>query len=238
MKESVNKDISKAQSNFLTTYLKEVLTANKSVNLTKITDYDEACILHLEDSLAALPQLAQAIEGPYADIGCGGGFPGVPLGFVSERETCLVDSRSKKIEQVKKCITNTCKTLEMQDLSNFHFYAGRIEELAIEKAEYFSVCTARALADTTILLELAAPLLKNGGTLICLKSTPTDEEIDNSTKIAPHLGFELGDVAKFTLSNGATRQIHTYIKVGASEISLPRRCGKAQKSPLKPKDFK
>lgn len=232
------KNTTAEQAEFLATYLKEVLIANKSVNLTKITDYDEACILHLEDSLVALPQLAQAIEGPYADIGCGGGFPGVPLGFVSGRETWLVDSRSKKIEQVKKCIANTCKTLEIQNHSNFHFYAGRIEELAIEKAEYFSVCTARALADTTILLELAAPLLKTGGTLICLKSIPTDEEIDNATKIAPHLGFKIGDVTKFSLSNGATRQIHTYIKVGASEISLPRRCGKAQKSPLKPKDFK
>lgn len=231
-------NITAEQTEFLTTYLKGVLTANKSVNLTKITDYDEACILHLEDSLSALPQLTQVIEGAYADIGCGGGFPGVPLGFVSERETWLVDSRTKKVEQVKKCITNSCKKLEIQNLSNFHFYAGRIEELAIEMPEYFSVCTARALADTSILLELAAPLLKTGGTLICLKSNPADEEIDNASKIAPHLGFEIGDVTKFTLSNGAIRQIHTYIMIRASKISLPRRCGKAQKSPLKPSYFK
>lgn len=231
-------NITAKQTEFLTTYLKEVLIANKFVNLTKITDYDEACILHLEDSLSALQQVNKGLPGAYADIGCGGGFPGVPLGYASDRETWLIDSRAKKIEQVKQCIANTTRLLNLGSSSNFNFYAGRIEDLAVEKPEYFSVCTARALADTTILLELASPLLKIGGILICLKSNPSNEEIAGAKNIAPHLGFELGDIEKFSLSNGANRQIYTYIKVGSSEISLPRRCGKAQKSPLTPKSFK
>lgn len=225
------------QQKFLNAYLEAILAANRSVNLTNITDINIAKVLHLEDSISALDMLDVCESGPYADLGCGGGFPGVPLGYLTKRETWLVDSRSKKIEQVKKCTVQAEKQTEIEHLTNFNFYAGRIEDFANEKRGYFSACSARALADTTILLELASPLLKVGGTLLCMKATPSYDEINNAKLIAPHLGFELAKTNKFSLSTGEGRQILAFVKSTEAEIKLPRRCGKAQKTPLTLKNF-
>ena len=71
-------------------FLREILAINEHLNLTSIRDFSQACLLHLEDSLTAMPEVMDANEGRYADIGCGGGFPGVPLGVASERKTVLV----------------------------------------------------------------------------------------------------------------------------------------------------
>ena len=78
-------------------YMEQVLEVNKTLNLTRIEDSEHARLLHIEDSLAGLDELNQAPEGRYVDLGSGGGFPGVPLGIVSGRQTLLVDSVKKKM---------------------------------------------------------------------------------------------------------------------------------------------
>lgn len=207
-------------------YLDALLEVNRSINLTRITDTSDARLLHIEDSLAGLDELNAAPDGLYGDLGTGGGFPGVPLAIASGRETILIDSVQKKMRAVQEIIDK----LGLSD--KISTYAGRIEDLSCEKQNQFSVLTARALAPLPSLLELASPLLRMGGELICYKA-PLDEELEEALRIQKTLGFELQSKREFTLSDNETnRCILVFKKMKEPSLRLPRRVGLAQKKPL------
>ena len=151
-------------------YLEKILEANEKTNLTRISSLDEARKLHIEDSLAALEELNKAPEGLYGDHGSGGGFPGVPLAHESGRKTVLVDSVQKKMAIVGSVLS------ELGIAEQVSTYGGRIEDLAHERPCAFTALTARALSKLSVLMELASPLLANGGLLICYKANVQEEE--------------------------------------------------------------
>lgn len=205
-------------------YLNEVLKANESINLTRVTDNDEAILLHLEDSLAVVDELENSPEGLYADLGSGGGFPGVPLSLASGRKTILVDSVKKKMSVVNDILDK----LNLSD--QISTYDKRIEELAMEKAESFAVLTARALTSLPSLLELASPLLMQGGQLIALKSKEEDDF--NNPSLENKLGMRLVSKRDYYLSdNEKYRTVYVFEKYKDPEVKLPRRIGMAQKRP-------
>lgn len=208
------------------TYLEKVLEANKSINLTRVTDIEQAILLHLEDSLAVGEEFSKAPEGLYADLGTGGGFPGVPLALASGRKTMLVDSVKKKMATVNQILS------EMNLDNSVTTYDGRIEELSQEQPETFSVVTARALTALPSLLELSSPLLEQGGLLIALKSKEEDE-FDNPT-LEHKLGLRKVSQRSYYLSDGITfRTVYVFEKYKQPEVKLPRRVGMAQKKPFK-----
>ena len=213
----------------LAAYLQEILTINQHINLTSIRDFSEGFLLHLEDSLSALPEIMQAEQGEYADVGCGGGFPGVPLGVASGRKTALVDSRAKKVKAVMQAICSA----KANKFAEFEGVATRIEDFGRERKGEFAVVTARALSSLPSLLELAAPLLQMGGSFVALKSEISAEEDEWGEKLAPKLGLALANKRKLTLTDGETRRvIYTFNKVGEPKLKLPRKVGMAQKNPL------
>lgn len=218
--------IDKETNDLLNNYLERILELNKLINLTRITDIEQAEILHLEDSLSALEEINEAPEGLYGDLGSGGGFPGVPLGIVTNRKTIIIDSVKKKMIGVQNIIDNL-------GIENISTYAGRIEELAIECPEEFSVLTARALSQLPSLLELGSPLLELHGCLICLKSHIEDQELDHAIKLEDKVGMKLIKDRDFYLSDSETyRRILMFEKIKQPTIKLPRRIGMAQKKPL------
>lgn len=214
-------------SSLIEAYLERILEVNKTLNLTRIEDSDGARILHIEDSLSGLPEIDDAPEGRYADIGSGGGFPGVPLALASGRQTLLVDSVKKKMAAVSHVLDD----LGFSD--RITTYNGRIEELATEQPQSFSVVTARALAKLSILMELASPLLKLSGRLICYKAQLSDEELGHALSMQQYLGMKLISDRSFLLSDGKTmRRIVVFEKNKEPGLKLPRRIGLAQKKPL------
>lgn len=211
-------------------YLELVLEVNKSINLTRIDSIEQAKVLHIEDSLSALPELCAAPKGLYGDLGSGGGFPGIPLAIASGRRTVLVDSVQKKMRALESVISD----LGLSD--RITTYAGRIEDLGSEKRSSFSVLTARALSRLDSLLELSSPLLKKGGRLICYKARTADEELESSLAMQHLVGMELVSRRSFMLSDGETfRELLVFEKVGRSQIKLPRRVGLAQNKPIQPR---
>lgn len=209
-------------------YLELILKINEQINLTRITDPEEAHILHIEDSITALKELNAAPDGLYGDLGSGGGFPGVPLAILSGRKTFLIDSVKKKMNAV----SNILKELSLSD--QIETYSGRIEELSEIKAGEFSVLTARALSKLPSLMELSSPLLKDGGSLICLKSHTEKDELDSAYKLEDKLGLKLISKRELLLSDKVTyREIITFKKISKPKIKLPRKIGMAQKRPLK-----
>lgn len=211
-------------------YLTSILEANKLVNLTRITDPQEAERLHIEDSLVGLPEMEEAPDGVYGDLGSGGGFPGVPLALATGRETVLVDSVKKKMAVVEGVLED----LQLND--RITTYKGRIEELAVDRPGSFAVLTARALSRLVSLLELSSPLLSRGGRLICYKAQLTDEELEEARAVESLLGMKLVSLRETVLSDGETRRvIVVFEKVGKARLKLPRRIGMAQKNPLQPR---
>ena len=220
-------DFSPTEQDLLRKHLSLVIQTNKTLNLTRITSHSEGLILHIEDSLSAWPEFKQAPEGLYGDIGSGAGFPGIPLSIVSGRETILVDSVKKKMSVVDKMI----RALELEN--QITTYNGRIEELAIQKRNSFSILTARALSSLPSLLELSSPLLKINGQLICYKAQLEDSELLSAKKLESVLGLSLLSSREFLLSNHeAKRCILVFQKYKEAEKILPRKNGLAQRRPL------
>lgn len=211
-------------------YLDSILEVNKVTNLTRITDGEQARLLHIEDSLVGLPEVNEAPTGLYGDLGSGGGFPGVPLALATGRKTLLVDSVKKKMAIVQSALDDLSLSERISTSSE------RIEDLPLEYKEKFAVLTARALSKLVSLIELASPLLKNGGRLVCYKAQLSSEELEEALAVQDLVGMKMISQREICLSDGeTTRTIVVFEKIGKSRIKLPRRIGLAQKQPLRPR---
>ena len=208
-------------------HLQLVIEANKTINLTRITDVEAARVLHIEDSLAALPEMNAAPRGEYADIGSGAGYPGIPLALATQRKTTLVDSVKKKATALTKFVE------ELGLEGTVSVYGGRVEELALERPKCFAVITARAFSSLPSILELANPLLCRHGQVICYKAHVPQEEYDHAIEPEELLGMKLVSDRENTLSDGETyRRILVFEKEHTAKVKLPRRNGLAQKKPF------
>lgn len=211
-------------------YLDSILEANKVTNLTRITDGEQARLLHIEDSLVGLPEVNEAPAGLCGDLGSGGGFPGVPLALATGRKTLLVDSVKKKMAIVQSALDDLSLSEQISTSSE------RIEDLPLEYKEKFAVLTARALSKLVSLIELASPLLKKGGRLVCYKAQLSSEELEEALAVQDLVGMKMISQREICLSDGeTTRTIVVFEKIGKSRIKLPRRIGLAQKQPLRPR---
>ncbi|MDR2196961.1 MAG: 16S rRNA (guanine(527)-N(7))-methyltransferase RsmG [Coriobacteriales bacterium] len=207
-------------------HLRLVLRANQRINLTRITDWQKALCLHVEDSLAGLKELAQAPEGSFADIGSGAGYPGIPLAIESGRSAALIESVQKKADILEDIVSTLSLGQQIRVL------AKRAEAVARE-GERFSALVVRAVSSLPVLMELAQPLLKPEGILIAYKAELNAEELQKARSLEALLGMNLVDVRNILLSDESTkRSIITVCKQGEAQIALPRRDGVAQKRPL------
>ncbi|WP_139651394.1 16S rRNA (guanine(527)-N(7))-methyltransferase RsmG [Raoultibacter phocaeensis] len=208
-------------------HLLKVIEANKTTNLTRIETYESGMLLHVEDSLSGLQEIKSAPAGLYGDLGTGGGFPGIPLAIATGRQTMLVDSVKKKVAILSTIIEEL--GLEGQITG----YDERIEDLSKEMKGSFAVLTARALSSLPSLMELASPLLMQGGQLICYKAHVSDEELQHVKSLHTQLGMKLIHDRNFMLSDEITnRRIIVFEKSGYPSLCLPRKVGMAQKKPL------
>lgn len=150
----------------LAKYIEEV---SKNINITAIRDYNSIIEKHIVDSIS-INQLDGfndfKCSNNVLDIGTGGGFPGLVLAILyPELNIYLLDSRRKKIEVIDKFI-------EANSISNVQTIWDRAESESFLKnySDFFDVCTARAVADTKILLDYSHACLRISGDLYVYKS--------------------------------------------------------------------
>ena len=124
------------------------------------------------------------------DIGCGGGFPCVPIAIeYPEFKVTGIDSIRKKINAEK----DNGKDL---NLKNLEVICDRVENL---KGRKFDIITSRAVAELGKICEYALPLLKKGGYFIAYKSRKTQEELGNAQKILKKYNAKVLDIITYTL---------------------------------------
>ncbi len=216
-----------SRKSLIAKHLDLVLRANGETNLTRIDSVESGMLLHVEDSLAALPEVNEVPDGRYIDLGSGGGFPGIPIAIATGRKTTLIDARHKKVD----LLNEFAKELDLSDC--VHAEHARIEEFSRRHQQQYSVATARALAQLSVIMELASPLLKLSGRLICYKARIDDSELKHAKKISSQLGMSFVSKRDFLLSDKETQRcIIVFEKTDKPKIKLPRHDGFAQKKPL------
>ena len=215
------------QRHLMERHLELVVERNRSVNLTRITDPQEALFLHIMDSLLLMDALAACPKGPFVDIGTGAGYPGIPLAIASGRKACLVDSVGKKVAAVRDFVS------ELGLDGQVRAEACRIEDLGRTERGRYSAAVARAVAPAGVIIEYATPLLRKGGRVIIAKAHPSDEEVQTALKVARICGLESVSRETFELPHElGHREVMVYERVGNPRIKLPREVGRARHQPL------
>jgi len=182
--------------------------------LTSIRDREQAWREHVLDSLQAVPLVAR-FAGSIADIGSGGGAPGIPLAAAfPERELTLIESQRRK-----------CRFLERfeRDFPNLRIVYGRAEEQAVD---VFGVVVAKALAPPVIALEWCLPLVEPGGAAILFTGS-LDRDL---ASVARLLGG--GEPELHPVKESSERLLVVVPKLEPTPPGFPRRPGMARKKPL------
>ena len=191
-----------------TEYLLEV---NAHTNLTAIREPIGIIVKHYIDSLLAINLFPEGAS--VLDLGCGPGFPSIPLAIMRpDLKITALDSTSKKIDFVQK-------SAEILQLSNLNAISGRAEDAKLRKTlGKFDIVTSRAVARLNILCELCLPYLKIGGSLIALKGAKFEEELTEAANAIKILG---GEITKITQKNLVTTENQTETR-GIIEIQLKK----------------
>ncbi|MDD4839745.1 MAG: 16S rRNA (guanine(527)-N(7))-methyltransferase RsmG [Clostridia bacterium] len=218
-----NLTISDTQQTLFEHFFSLVTEKNKVMNLTTILEREEFFVKHLVDSI--IPQKYIKQNATVLDLGCGGGFPSIPLKIVRpDLKITAMDATNKKIEFVKDAIS------ELQ-LKNTNAITARAEEMGQGKErESFDVVVSRAVASLTILMELALPLVKIGGVFIAYKTNESESE--NIEKALYTLGAVLDRSIVTQLPNGDHRCLLIFKKIAKTNASYPRNFGQMKKKPL------
>ena len=200
-----------------------VVEQNKVMNLTAITEPTQVAKLHLLDSLSLLA-LEDLRGKTMIDVGCGAGFPGVPVKIACpEAQLTLLDSLGKRMQWLETVLP----TLQV----NAECVTARAEEAVASRREQYDIATSRAVARLNILLELTAPYVKVGGKVLAMKGTAAKEELAEAESAIRKLGLQLERVAEFPVEDTA----HTVIvlkKVAPTPKQYPRRFAKIKQDPL------
>ena len=203
------------------TYYRFLVSENEKYNLTAITEHDEVWCKHFADSMLGskfVPHGASLV-----DVGCGAGFPSVPLAIARpDIRPTLVDSLTKRV--------NFCTELCGKVGVSANVVHARAEDFAKDNRQRFDVAVARAVAPLNILLEYLAPLVRVGGSVVAYK---TDEsEVVLAKNAANILGLMFVSANRFVLPDGSNRCLLEYKKVKNTPLVYPRGQNKPRKCPL------
>lgn len=206
-----------------------MLSVNKELNLTAIRDEDGVILKHFVDSVAIIPYIKDGAS--MCDVGCGGGFPSLPVAILRPDVSVLgLDSVTKKVEYVKS-------TAALLGLDNVRVSNERAEALgrSEEWRESFDVVSARGVGRLSLICELCLPLLRVGGVFIAMKSLTAKDELDEAKNAISILGGKLEKSVDYTITDGTEELSRTIIiikKQTHTPPKYPRNNSQISKKPL------
>ena len=206
-----------------------MLLENEKYNLTAITEPDKIILNHYLDCACPARLLPQGAK--IADIGCGAGFPTLPLGILRPDLKILgVDSTAKRTGYVEMAAREL-------GLSGVSVITARAEDLGQNKdyRESFDFVIARAVAAMPVLTELCLPLVAPGGKFIAMKGKNARFELQDARRAIPTLGGKLFSCEDITLKWESEELSHPLIVIGKAQKTppaYPRPYAKITKKPL------
>ena len=205
-----------------------MIATNAVMNITALTTIEKIIPLHYADCAKIAETIPQGVT--IADIGCGGGFPILPLAIIRpDLQLVGIDSTDKKIKYVQ----NTADHFGL----NVKTISGRAEDLAktAEHRDAYDVVVSRAVARLNVLDELCMPFVKIDGKFIAMKGAAGQEELNEVTNGIHKLGGELISAKEYVLYTGETAEKRVLIeiqKTKATPKGFPRGFGAIKKKPL------
>ena len=205
-----------------------MLQTNAVMNITALNTIDKIIPLHYADCVKVaefIPENARV-----ADIGCGGGFPILPLAIVRpDLKLVGIDSTAKKVRYVQ----NVADELQLSVTT----VAGRAEsqELQEEMREDFDVVISRAVARMNLLSELCIPFVKVGGKFIAMKGAAGEEENVEALRGIHMLGGSTESFHRYDLYLHNTSEQRTVIEIRKFQSTpkmYPRPYSAMKKRPL------
>jgi 16S rRNA (guanine527-N7)-methyltransferase len=232
-------------------FLALMLEANKTTNLTAITDPTEAWRKHILDAIALVPvietiagerkeppaEAGGATSAPSAhtegvqanlrviDVGSGGGVPAIPLAIVMPHvQFTLVESTGKKVEFLR----HVAKTIRLKNVTIMNARAEAMGQDHKVHRERYDIATARALGHLTIIAELLGPLVKPRGYVVAIKGAKADQELTESARALGLIGLRHAQTM-----DTPTGRLVLLEKTTRTPKSYPRRDGEPARAPLK-----
>ena len=194
-----------SKEDFLST-LEKLYLKHKEINdihnMTRRRSKEDFFEKHIVDSLMIGLVDSKIITDSFriADVGCGAGFPCLPLSMVNRNlEICGVESLGKKVSAVNE-IASFCGFDNMEVYKYRAREAGRVEGFSAG----FDIVTARAVATTEVLIKECRQMVKPGGRMIFYKTPEAiEKELPLAERDAKKHKFSLTLSEKFLLSEAS-----------------------------------
>ena len=219
--------ISGDQDRLLDRYLDLLLAANQRMNLTRIVDRSAAESHHVGDALTLLPFLPPG-EFRLADVGSGGGIPGLPLAILRpDARIVLIEATGKKAAYLQQAV----QELGLRNVSVINKRsedAGRVAEFR----EKFDVACARAVATLDWLAEWCLPLLRIGGKVLAMKGPKAAEELPLAEHAISIVGGGRANVVPIELPGTSGHVIVQIDKLRKTPAAYPRPSTATRGKPL------
>lgn len=206
-----------------------MLEENEKYNLTAITDPKKIILAHYADCAILAAKIKKGAT--LVDIGCGAGFPTLPLAILREDiSITAIDSTAKRINYVNE-------TAKMLGLSGVIAISMRAEDGGKDPIyrEKFDYATARAVAEMRVLTELCLPYVKVGGKFIAMKGKNATAELSGAKRAIAILGGRGTAVEDILLKNDEEELSHPLIIISKAEktpAAYPRAYAQISKKPL------
>jgi 16S rRNA (guanine527-N7)-methyltransferase len=206
-----------------------LLARRPAAGLTSVTDPASIAIKHFLDSLTCLLVREVAPGERIADVGSGGGFPGLVLAVARpEAEYTLIESNQKRAYFLEEAANAL-------HLGNITVIRERAEDIGHDPAhrEAYSLTLSRAVAPLPVLLEYCLPLARVGGHCLAMKGPRADRETERSARAFAELRGRITDVRRLSLPEDmGARTLVLVEKKEATPDRYPRRRGVPAKRPL------
>lgn len=224
--KNLNIDVDEKKMNQLHQYYLILVKYNKVMNLTGITEEEEAYLKHFYDSATLTKIIDLKKEQTLCDVGTGAGFPGLVLKILfPELEITLIDSLNKRILFLNQVI----EQLNLDKIKTVH---ARIEDYAKLNREKFDIVTSRAVTHLSPLLEISVAMVKEGKYCIPMKGF-IKEELEESKNAIQELKLDLIEKQEFDLPiENSHRTILKFRKLQKTSKKYPRKYSEIKKKRL------
>jgi 16S rRNA (guanine527-N7)-methyltransferase len=228
LSEAARAPLSPEQHERLSRYLDLLFDANQTMNLTRIVDRPTAEVQHVGDALTLLRYLPPGAV-RIADVGSGGGVPGIPLAIARpDAQFLLLESTKKKAAFLQRAASEL-------GLANIRISDARAEDAGRNRKlrESFDAVVARAVGTMDWLAEWCLPLLKKGGVMLAMKGPKAAEELPLAEHAIRILGGGSPDVHPADLPGTRHHVIVEIRKTGKTPHVYPRAATASGGKPLR-----
>lgn len=215
--------LSDGQIDTLCRFGEALIEKNAVMNLTAITELSAVAQLHFLDCIALL-NAADFHGKRVIDVGCGAGFPGVPLKIAEPSiRLTLLDSLAKRMNWLSETLPALGVDAEI--------ITARAEEFAAQRREQYDLATSRAVARLNVLAELCLPYVRVGGKFLAMKGALAQAEVEEARRGIERLGGHVLRIFEYPVADAVHKAV-VIEKLRPTPPQYPRAFAKIKKSPL------